>query len=412
MIKSFLSDKFILILLSVSIIGSRLLAFYFYRDLSLENEWANLFHNLQITGVLGFNVITDENLVIQKFATTGDEVIPSVWMPPFYVFFLYVVNLVFGNFFSLINSVIIIQIFFNLLSIYLFFIIIREILNKKGSLFLTSIYAFFPALIFSAVQISSITIQIFFILCFLYFIPKIFFNHKKSSLIIFSIFSGILILTRGEFIIFYIFTLFYFFIFKEKNVRNLFSSIIITLLILSPYLIRNYNNSDTIVLTKSFGYNLLKGNNKNFKVEGDVTSIDEIRKNLNIKIDKNFEIKLDDIYKNEAIKFIKNNPLVVIKNYFKKVFSFLILDINSSYENYYHPLHLVPKLIISFLALISAVIGLKKRGFFQYLSLYYFLNIFLFSVFFILPRYSVILIPIQLILIGLAFKKYKKKEIF
>ena len=41
---------------------------------------------------------------------------------------------------------------------------------------------------------------------------------------------------------------------------------------------------DILVLTKSFGYNLLKGNNKNFKVEGDVSVINEIRENVNIKI--------------------------------------------------------------------------------------------------------------------------------
>ena len=187
------------------------------------------------------------------------------------------------------------------------------------------------------------------------------------------------------------------------------SSIIITLLVLSPYLYRNYKNFNTVVLTKSFGYNLLKGNNKNFKVEGDVSIINQIRENIDIQANNYFEIKIDNIYKDEAIKYIKENPLTFVKNYFKKFFSFLIIDINSSNNNYYHLVHVVPKLIISILALISALIGLKRKSFFQYLSLYYFFNILLFSFFFILPRYSVILIPIQLILIGLAFKVVRKE---
>ena len=407
--KSLLTERIFLLLFSLSIIGSRLFVFYFYKDLNLENEWANLFHNLQISGVIGFNVILDDNTVIQKFAEAGDKVLPSVWMPPFYLFFLHTVNFITGNIFQLTNSMIIIQILLNLLSIYIFFQIVRKFLNRKVTLYLTVIYAFFPALIFSSVQISSVSIQIFLILCFLYFIPDNFSQKRKYSLIIFSIFSGMLILTRGEFFIFYIFTLFYFFIFKDQKIKNLISSIIITLLVLSPYLYRNYKNFNTVVLTKSFGYNLLKGNNKNFKVEGDVSIINQIRENIDIQANNYFEIKIDNIYKDEAIKYIKENPLTFVKNYFKKFFSFLIIDINSSNNNYYHLVHVVPKLIISILALISALIGLKRKSFFQYLSLYYFFNILLFSFFFILPRYSVILIPIQLILIGLAFKVVRKE---
>ena len=64
------------------------------------------------------------------------------------------------------------------------------------------------------------------------------------------------------------------------------------MLSISPYLKRNFDNFGTIVITKSFGYNLLKGNNEEQKVEG---SVDFIKKNfnqkdLNIKTDNNYEI--------------------------------------------------------------------------------------------------------------------------
>ena len=35
----------------------------------------------------------------------------------------------------------------------------------------------------------------------------------------------------------------------------------------SPYLVRNYFQFNTLTITKSLGYNLLKGNNPDFKVE-------------------------------------------------------------------------------------------------------------------------------------------------
>jgi len=409
MIKLFSSDKFFLVLLSVAIILSRLFVFYFYRDINLENEWINLFHNLKTSGVLGYHVLVDNNLLVQKFSGAGDVVIPSVWMPPFYIFFLYSIDFVFGRILPFVSTIIIIQILLNLFSIYIFFKIIKNFFDNRDSLLITIIYAFFPALIFSSVQISSSTLQIFLILCFFYFLLENFLKSKKLSVINFSIISGMLILTRGEFVVFYILAISYFFIFKEKKFKNLIVSLIVTLLIISPYLIRNYKNFNTVVLTKSFGYNLLKGNNQNFKVEGDVVIINKIRENLNIKIDNNFEINLDNIYRDEAIKYIKENPGIFVQNYFKKVFSFLFINLNSSYDNYYNPFHIIPKAIISLCALFSGIIGLRKGGFFQFLSIFYFLNILLFSLFFILPRYSVVLIPVQIILTSMAFKTYKEK---
>ena len=56
-------------------------------------------------------------------------------------------------------------------------------------------------------------------------------------------------------------------------------SFIVVSMLVTPYIFRNYQNFDKLVLTKSFGYNLLKGNNPSFKVEGDY----EIIKNTNLR---------------------------------------------------------------------------------------------------------------------------------
>ena len=76
-------------------------------------------------------------------------------------------------------------------------------------------------------------------------------------------------MVRGEFIVFYFFTLVYFFIYLNIKPKSLVISLIISLIAISPYLKRNYENFDKyFLLTKSFGYNLLKGNNPETKVEG------------------------------------------------------------------------------------------------------------------------------------------------
>ena len=156
-----------------------------------------------------------------------------------------------------------------------------------------------------------------------------------------------MILLRGEFILFYIFTLIYFFIFNKKNLKLIFISLILSSLVISPYLIRNYINFDSFVITKSFGYNLLKGNNPEFKVEGNYEYIEKEydRKNLKIKTDLNYEINLDNFYKKKAINYIFNEPFQFFLNYIKKVFAFLFLDLNSSYNNFFF--YIIPKLLLS-----------------------------------------------------------------
>ena len=167
------------------------------------------------------------------------------------------------------------------------------------------------------------------------------------------------------------------------------------------------------MLTKSFGYNLLKGNNPELKVEGSYTYIlkNFNQKDLKIKTDNHYEINLDNFYREKAIEIIQDNPLLYLGLYFKKVISFLFIDLNSSYPNYYNLFHIVPKIIISIFSFFGAMLCFTRKGLFQFLSFYYVLNILLFSVFFILPRYSLILLPVQLLL-SIQAIDYLRRKLF
>ena len=114
-----------------------------------------------------------------------------------------------------------------------------------------------------------------FLLVYLFYILKsITINNYKNNKIIFHNVCSLLILLRGEFILFYIFTLIYFLSSIKKFKINFYFLNTVSLVI-SPYLIRNYINFDSFVITKSFGYNLLKGNNPEFKVEGNYEYIEK-----------------------------------------------------------------------------------------------------------------------------------------
>ena len=200
----------------------RIMAAYFFSDTRLDNEWGTLVHNLELSGILGLNVVIDDLNAIHKFASPKDVVLPSIFMPPLYAYFIYFIKLLFGNLFDVIKTVILVQIILSLISIYLFFKISRKFEDFNYSFLLTTVFSFFPIYIYSCSQVSSIILQIFLFLFYFYFLIELLNKKKLIYLIYFSIFSGLLILIRGEFILFYFITIIYFFIYYKKKFKIFF----------------------------------------------------------------------------------------------------------------------------------------------------------------------------------------------
>ena len=92
-----------------------------------------------------------------------------------------------------------------------------------------------------------------------------------------------------------------------------------------------------------------------------------------------YDLMQDKILLDQAIQFIKENPTKYIILYFKKVFSFMFLDINSSYPNYYSPFHIIPKLFLSITSLLGLVFSFRfKLNIINYVTLFYISNLGLF----------------------------------
>ena len=127
--------------------------------------------------------------------------------------------------------------------------------------------------------------------------------------------------------------------------------------------------------------------------------------------------KLDNIFLDEAINNLQKNPIRYIKLYFKKLFSFYFIDLKSSYPNYYNLFHIIPIIILSLLSFPSLFVLFRTNKFEnKCLGLYLFSNLIIFSIFFILPRYKLVIMPIQIILsaytLSYIIKKLAKKKFF
>jgi 4-amino-4-deoxy-L-arabinose transferase-like glycosyltransferase len=385
-IKFKFSILFLLILISFL---ARLIAILFYGDTRIDNEWGILLNNLY-------------NYKTYAFYEFGNKLIPSSYMPPLYPFILLFLKIASFNKINILNLIFTFQILLSLISIYIFYKINEQFFSIKTSIISSFIFSFLPLNIYAVTQTSSITLQIFLSLLFLRYFFLTTTNTSNKNILIFSIICGLSLLTRGEFILILIPTLIYQLIFKKINILNLIKILLISFIIVSPYLVRNYINFEKIHIANVTGYALWKGNNPSLKVEGfeNFNKFEDIKSKLeNIPYDNFYETKRDNIFFKAAIKNILGEPDVYLLLYIKKIFSFYFFDINSTYKNYYHFMHIVPIALISILSLPGLVIFLRSKDFHQrYLTIYLVIYILIFSLFFILPRYKLAILPIQIIL--------------
>ena len=179
-------------------------------------------------------------------------------------------------------------------------------------------------------------------------------------------------------------------------------------------------NFGKIHIVNVTGYALWKGNNKDLLVEGfrnyDGSEADLLkREGLDLKFenipkDSSYEANKDKFFLENAMKNIFKQPSVYFALYIKKAFSFYFLDIDSSYKNYYNFIHIFPVILISILSIPGLIIFLKSRDFQKnYIIFYLILFISIFSFFFILPRYKLIILPMQIILSSFSIKFFVNK---
>ena len=390
-------ETFIIISLLLFSIFVRIPIILLYGDTNLENEWATLYNNLTTHGTLA----------LKNF---DGYLLPNLWMPPLYAYYIY-----FFSFFKLEHQNFILLILFSQvmlasISIVFFYKINKIFFENKISLFNSLLFSVFPLYAYACCQISSVSLYVFLVIFFYYLFFQIANKTNFLSIFLFSFIAGLLILTRREFIaVFFLSSLYLFFFFKLP-IKKILLIILITSITTSPYLIRNFVIFEKITIQAGFGYNLWKANNPSSKVEGNLIVDDDLQQKIDkIPRDKFYRINEDKIYLNQAIKHIKEDPKRYFVLYLKKITSFLFIDIDSSQSNYYYPLHYIPILLIGTTSLFGIILSNKKSYQLNYLILIFFLYIMVFSIFALLPRYKLSIIPLQIIFTGVVLNYIQNK---
>ena len=398
----------------------KLIFVIFFHEKNLSDEWAILFKNFQSFKSYSYYILDGKG-------------IPSSYMPPLYFVFIYLNKVLSFDKINFLYLIYFNQVLISSISVYFFYKVCRNFLDERFSLLGTFIFSVFPLIAYSNGLISSACLQLFFYLLFINLFFELFNNEiNKKNLFLLALTSAFTLLLRGEFLIIFLFSLTFLVLFNKKKLVNSIIILLLTIALVSPYLIRNYKNTGNIHLVNVTGYALWKGNNQLAKVEGfhnslhpeksetwpKILEFDNLYKKLDkLEKDKKYEINRDKVFKDEALKNIIQDKQRYLVLYLKKIFSYFFLDLNSSIKDYYNIFHIAPILLISICSIPGAIIGLKKIKNSKIIYLFLltcFLTAFI-SIFFILPRYKISIISFQ-ILFSLFFFKYlfekRGKKIF
>ena len=382
----------------------RILAVIFFGDRKFDYEFDVLVKNIINGNGYSYWSIDSLGVLSNTFNNNASIYLPSGYMPIFYPLFLSFFAFFLGVSQNSVVAILFIQSIIGTLNCY---IIYRIYMVKYGSRepLLVWFCALFPLHIFMSSQISASNVYVFLMSLVILYYYKFLINQSWKNLVILSISLPLLALSRADAILIIpaiIFMLFFFH--KGVSRQKILSIVLISTLILTPMSLRSFDKFGFYYPhTISGGLNLWLGNNSdatgsrmNYVVPYKPFPENILKQIDNLKITDNYEVDLDNIYKEAAKEFMTENPLQVIQLSIKKIIFFWvhIYDSRINYPGLNNPLYWAPWIILFPFFILSTMSAISRwrDNDLEIFLIFYFSAVY--SVFFVLPRYRLIVFPI------------------
>jgi 4-amino-4-deoxy-L-arabinose transferase-like glycosyltransferase len=303
------------------------------------------------------------------------------------------------------------------ISIFILYNLATKLYDSKTGIYSAIFASCSPILIYSTINFNSIIIyHILITVLFLYYVKIFSYNDSQvnnkacdiKNTVILGLTTGIFLYFRSELLglMILIFIIFLF----NKKVKHGIIYVFISLLIVSPWTIRNYTVFGRFIpITTSLGVNFLSGHGS------DRPSEEYLQKLHSIKEDSLFEINQSNLSLQIGLNYIKSDPLGETWGGIKKIYSLWIID--NYRENAKHPLYIITWLPLLFLFITGLYYSLKIRKIrlkLHFLIAYMFFSTILVIVFFNIPRYQIqmsfILVPTAMYGFEKLLNHIKKKK--
>lgn len=299
------------------------------------------------------------------------------------------------------------------ISVMLVYRITSDIFDRITAFYSAVVAVFSPILIYSSTAFNSLIIYQVLLLFSIYFFNRIYFQGnaektkkgKNKYAVLLGITLGVFLYFRAEALLF-ILIITVFFLFK-RNFLNAFIICTLSLLIISPWTIRNYVTFGKFIpISTSMGYNFYLGH-------GDDNSTNIYKERISkLDEDRSFEIKQSEISFDIAFNYMNNHPKEEIIESLNKIRSLWITDYyRDSARNPVYLAFWLP-LLLFFITGIYFIFNNKMlRSKTLILNTYFIFSTLLVIVFFNIPRYqiqmSVLIIPVAVFGLVNIFPKLK-----
>ena len=198
--------------------------------------------------------------------------------------------------------------------------------DNRATLLAAFICAIYPFFIFYSARVLSETVFLFFMMLFFWLL----FDKSKSPLSR-GVAAGLMHLTKPIF--FYLFPLIWVwqYVVQKMSLKNVLLGVLATLVVASPWVIRNHLIFDDLVVnTASSGHILWEGNNPWNKTGGVSGTFEDPVAWLAVVPEGLSELEEDEWKKAEAIAFIRSHPIGFVENGVRKLKRFWNLWPNSA----------------------------------------------------------------------------------
>ncbi|MCO5250473.1 MAG: glycosyltransferase family 39 protein [Candidatus Kapabacteria bacterium] len=300
------------------------------------------------------------------------------FMPPLNPYFIYLNFKVLGDNTKAYTSLMLFNVLFGTIAVYLSFLIARLLFNDDTAKFAAILAAIFLPAIVGTVTFSGSQLYQMLALAAIYYLIKYIKFSKSHDILIAGLLCGLQTLVRSEF-----FALSFALIFgavlanylrtaNKKSIFNLILAFVAFAAVVGPWTYRNYQLYDKFIPVVTHPWHeIWRGNN--IFASGGARNADgrhvwldghndySVAHRLDsLPLDTRFEIAADSIFRDETIHYWKNNPEKAILNSLLRVVSLWAIDYTS--PEIHNPIYFFYVFIITIPALYAFAYSIRKDG--------------------------------------------------